>query len=111
MRRRGVVALHGRLEPAQQMRDHPNGYMEGFKKYTSLAVRYKEAVKRWIKKGRPVRTKEEVDHILEEHCKKCDWYDPEKKTCGDCGCKVTNSGVAVLNKIKMATESCPRDKW
>jgi hypothetical protein len=72
---------------------------------------YKEALLRWNRAGRPVRSAEEVDNILATHCMKCDWYDTEAKRCKGCGCKVTTSSVAVFNKIKMATEHCPKELW
>jgi hypothetical protein len=72
---------------------------------------YKEALMRWNSAGRPVRTDDEVKEILEKHCIKCDWYDPDKKRCRGCGCKVSSSSFAVINKIKMATEHCPKEKW
>lgn len=72
---------------------------------------YKAALSRWNKAGRPTRSPERVEEILETHCKRCDWYDPTKKRCKGCGCKVTNGAVAVINKIKMATETCPKNIW
>lgn len=72
---------------------------------------YQAALRRWISGGRPTRSSEEVAEILETHCKKCDWYDSEKGRCKGCGCRVTSSSVAVLNKIKMATEHCPKELW
>jgi len=72
---------------------------------------YKEALLRWNKAGRPVRSKEEVEMIHETHCKNCDWYDSEKKRCKGCGCRVTVGELAVLNKIKMKTEHCPKELW
>jgi hypothetical protein len=76
---------------------------------------YKEALIRWNKAGRPKRTQEEVEEIYTTHCnppgKPCEWYDPEQSRCKGCGCKVTVGSVAVFNKIKMATEQCPKGKW
>lgn len=72
---------------------------------------YKEALVRWNKAGRPVRSAEEVEEIITAHCKPCDWYDAEAKRCKGCGCKVTTSSVAVFNKAKMLTEHCPKELW
>lgn len=72
---------------------------------------YKEALLKWNKAGRPVRTAEEVETILTTHCKKCDWFDPDANRCKGCGCKVTNSSVAIFNKLKMKTEKCPKGLW
>jgi len=83
------------------------------KEYPSLStqmVAYKDALIRWHKAGKPIRSDPEVNNIVEK-CKKCDWYDSEKKRCRGCGCKVTNGGIAILNKAKMATEHCPKGLW
>jgi hypothetical protein len=94
--------------------DTPDG--KGVKDYPPMSLQlwtYKEALVRWQKAGRPTRTDEEVDQILKEHCteKQCDWYDPEKKRCRGCGCRVTDSGYAIVNKVRMATEHCPKERW
>jgi len=73
---------------------------------------FKEALIKWNKAGRPTRTQEEVDHIHREFCAvPCEWYDEGAGRCRGCGCKVTTGSIAVFNKIKMATEHCPKDKW
>lgn len=76
---------------------------------------YKEALIRWNKAGRPTRTKEEVVHIEGTFCnppgKACEWYDSKQKRCLGCGCKVTVGSIAVLNKIRMGTEHCPKELW
>jgi hypothetical protein len=75
------------------------------------AISYTEALARWTAAGRPERSDKDVERIFHEHCKPCKWYDPKKHICRGCGCRVADSGVAVLNKIRMATEHCPRDLW
>ncbi len=72
---------------------------------------YAEAVARWTAAGRPERPDKEVERIFNKNCKTCKWFDPEKQICRGCGCRVAETGVAVLNKIKMATEHCPRELW
>lgn len=82
--------------------------------YPALSMQlwsYKEALVRWKKAGYPVRTDEEVKEIHEKKCVPCSWYDKDKKRCKGCGCRVSAGSVAVLNKIKMATEHCPREEW
>lgn len=74
-------------------------------------ISWKEAIRKWREAGKPKRSDEEVKAILETHCKGCSWYDADKRRCKGCGCKVTDGGVAVFNKIRMATEHCPRDFW
>ena len=75
------------------------------------AISYTEALARWTAAGRPERSDKEVERIFHQCCKTCKWYDPEKQICRGCGCRVAESGYAVLNKIKMATENCPRNLW
>jgi len=72
---------------------------------------YKDALVRWKKAGYPVRSDAEVAKIHETKCKPCSWYDPKKKRCKGCGCRVSVGSVAVFNKIKMATEHCPKELW
>lgn len=72
---------------------------------------YKEALIRWAKAGRPKRTQEEVERIHSTLCKPCEWYDAEQERCRGCGCKVTTGGLAIFNKLKMATEKCPKGKF
>jgi len=72
---------------------------------------YAEALAQWTAAGRPERLDKEVERIFNQLCKPCKWYDPEKEICRGCGCRVAESGYAVLNKIKMETEHCPRDLW
>ena len=72
---------------------------------------YWQAVKTWVASGRPTRSNEEVEQIHSNYCSRCDWYNKEGQRCKGCGCKVRAEGWAVLNKIKMATEHCPRNFW
>jgi len=75
------------------------------------AYSYAEALARWTAAGQPVRPDKEVERIFNDNCKTCKWFDPKKQICRGCGCRVAVNGVAVLNKIKMATEHCPRELW
>ncbi len=75
------------------------------------AASYAAAVARWTAAGRPERSDKEVERIFHQFCKTCDWFDPDKQICRGCGCRVAEGGYAVQNKIKMATENCPRDLW
>jgi hypothetical protein len=84
------------------------------KKYPSLtrqAENYAIALAKWTAAKFPVRTNEEIKFIFSQHCAKCDWFDLKKKRCKNCGCRVTTSSIAIVNKIKMATEHCPRGLW
>ena len=74
-------------------------------------LRYGKAVARWVKAGRPVRTPDEVARIYDDLCRPCDDFDVEKETCKVCGCPVRKSAKALRNKIGMATEHCPGEKW
>ncbi len=79
--------------------------------FTERAARYSRAVRRWIAAGRPVRPDAEVEQVFKTHCQPCGHYDAEKKACVICGCRVRRGGVALVNKIRMATEHCPIGEW
>ncbi|MHC4686763.1 MAG: hypothetical protein ACYTEW_20995 [Planctomycetota bacterium] len=70
---------------------------------------YAQALARWTAAGFPVRSQAEVGRIYEEFCTPCTYLVGGR--CRKCGCGVNQSRVAVLNKIKMATEDCPEGKW
>jgi hypothetical protein len=92
------------VEKAQKNKSYPA--------ISSQLWSFKEALIKWNKAGRPTRTQEEVKHIHREFCAMpCEWYDEGAGRCRGCGCKVTTGSIAVFNKIKMATEHCPKDKW
>jgi len=78
---------------------------------TQKVVRYTRALSRWIKAGRPVREKSEIVKIFETHCEPCEAFDERSASCSHCGCRVNTSHIAPLNKIAMATEQCPLEKW
>lgn len=69
------------------------------------------AIARWSRSGFKCRTDEEVAQIYRAHCGPCDARDQEVDACRLCGCNVRSEGIAVRNKLKMATEKCPRGKW
>lgn len=107
-----LIKSHPADKPLPTDTQTPDGEpVPNYPKMTLQVWLYKEALLRWNAAGRPVRSPEEIERIHNTHCKRCTWYDPEKKRCKGCGCKVTKGAVAVLNKIKMATEHCPRELW
>ena len=71
---------------------------------------YAAAVSRWLAAGRPVRTDEKVGELL-EICQdnRCGKY--RDGQCLACGCRVNSSGWALTNKLRMATEDCPKGMW
>jgi hypothetical protein len=78
------------------------------------AVTWAQAVASWKLKGSPERSDEEVLRIYHQFCAStppCRWFDSEHKRCKGCGCGVSPDGPAVFNKIKMATQHCPRGLW
>ena len=72
---------------------------------------YSRALYRWVKARRPLRSEAEIKWIFETHCKPCEAYDTKGSLCSHCGCRVNLMKTAPLNKIAMATEECPLDKW
>ena len=71
---------------------------------------YVAAIRRWRKAGRPRRSDAEVDFLL-AICRACPLYDADKKRCRQRGCRATASKTALVNKLRMATESCPIGRW
>ena len=72
---------------------------------------YTRALSRWIKAGQPVREEREIVLLFETHCQKCESFNEKSSSCNHCGCKVNTLHIAPLNKIAMATEHCPLEKW
>jgi hypothetical protein len=83
----------------------------GDSRITSDIATYGHAVLRWLAAGRPVRSPEEVAAIFRDHCLGCEFYNAQSGRCKICGCRVKREGHAVLNKIAMATEHCPKRYW
>lgn len=77
---------------------------------TRTVSNWREANKRWEAAGKPVRTDEEVQEII-QICEGCEHYNAKAKQCKLCGCFCRKKGMARFNKPKMATESCPIGKW
>ena len=75
------------------------------------AFSYAEAVAQWTAAGMPERSDKEVERIFNGFCKPCRWFHRRRQICRGCGCRIADKGFAVTNKIKMATEHCPRDLW
>lgn len=73
------------------------------------ATKWIAAIAKWKHAGSPNRTDEEVDSLV-KICKGCEYYSP-KGACRVCGCTISNGEWAVLNKARMATETCPKGKW
>lgn len=84
-----------------------------------------QALARWMVAGCPTRSNTEVERCL-RICVNCptDNYVPDNPKCtGEacrmktggrcklCGCGVSKSRIAVINKIRMATEDCPKRHW
>jgi hypothetical protein len=81
-------------------------------KFGDKVVHYLEAIRKWVAKGRPTRSKEEVEKLFRDHCQGCDRYDKEKHACKTCGCQVSDANASPLkNKLAMATEHCPLGRF
>ena len=78
---------------------------------TTKMLRYTRAIARWIKAGRPARLREDVAQIYYENCVPCSEMDGKTGQCRVCGCHIGLKTSPLLNKIAMATEHCPLDKW
>ncbi len=89
----------------------PEGEAPNYPPLSMQAWFYKEALIRWNKAGRPKRSDEEVQELLDGHCTVCSWYDPKWKRCKGCGCAISEGSIAIFNKLRMGTEHCPQEKW
>ena len=68
---------------------------------------YSMAVAKWVAAGKPQRTQEEIDATL-AICAGCEMFiDDGRPRCRLCGCSVNSQPNGLINKIAMATESCP----
>ena len=76
---------------------------------TKKLSNYRKAIVKWISAGRPVRSDEEVERIYNQFCNSCEFK--LNRSCILCGCKVNKAKSALFNKIKMATEECPKGFW
>lgn len=69
-----------------------------------MAANYAAAQARDFIAGKPRRTEEELEHILEV-CRSCtDHFRPSDQTCSLCGCPIAD-------KSPLAREHCPIGKW
>lgn len=81
------------------------------RRLTSFAA----AEARWFAAGQPVRDEHRINEIF-GICRRCEHFTPgdseDKGSCRVCGCQLKKFG-GLLNKIAMATESCPAQpaKW
>jgi len=80
---------------------------------------YAKALARWSAAGLPIRSDEQVEELY-SICSGCEEF--EDDTCTVCGCPVKRQDKmtgrkkvrrlsALRNKLRMATERCPRGKW
>lgn len=71
---------------------------------------YAASLSRWIAAGRPVRPDGDVADLLTIcQANQCGQY--RDGQCLACGCRVNSSGWAIVNKLRMATENCPKGLW
>jgi hypothetical protein len=75
------------------------------------AFSYAEAVAQWTAAGMPERSDKEVERIFTGFCKPFRWFHRRRQIWRGCGCRAADKGFVITNKIKMATEHCPRNLW
>ena len=54
--------------------------------------------------GLKTRTDEEAEALVEQHCKKCEFFITESSRCSQCGC-------FLALKTTWKSEHCPVGKW
>jgi hypothetical protein len=79
--------------------------------YLKQLRNYAHATTAWVKNDMPSRSDAEVMDILNNKCMPCEHYEKSKGRCRVGGCRLNLSATAVANKIRMATEHCPKGKW
>lgn len=79
-----------------------------------IVHRYVSAVERWKAAGSPQRTAKEIAAVL-AICEACEHFQRGllRNSCKVCGCSLNAFEKGLVNKIAMATESCPLNppKW
>lgn len=106
--------VQGRV-PKKGLTDEENALIrEGAERLglVDMAKQYARSLLRWGRAGFPQRSNKEVERIYETACGPCDRRTEKYgfSQCTLCGCRVSPNGMAVRNKIKMATETCPEDR-
>lgn len=71
---------------------------------------YAAAVVNYAVGGFQSRTEAEVERLL-AICRACDRFNERRQSCSLCGCRCHSGGGALTNKLKMATERCPINRW
>lgn len=69
-----------------------------------------QALAKHVGDGMRQRTQEEINDILENHCKGCPFFNGTVCTHNKCGCKV-NAGKVFFNKLAWKSEKCPDGRW
>lgn len=77
---------------------------------TQKALHYVAAVVQHYATGANTRPNEEVEALL-TICQQCENYNSVLEICRVCGCRCTNGSNAFFNKLRMASQHCPRGKW
>lgn len=75
-----------------------------------MVTGYARAVAEWVMAGGPTRDDAEIARIL-AICEQCPTGRYDGRSCKVCGCNVNSSSVALVNKLAMATQSCPEGHW
>ena len=71
------------------------------------AWNYSAAVTAWMLAGSPTRSQAEIDRLLAV-CQACPHFaSGARPHCRLCGCSLNSAPDGLMNKIAMATESCP----
>jgi hypothetical protein len=76
---------------------------------------YAKEIRRWQKAGRPIRSDAEVERLYvlcSSQTEPCRFFKPPRKEgkkgrCLLCGCRINIGRYGLLNKLRMATTSCP----
>jgi len=109
----GGVWIPDRTSPAAAIADHTSPEPKTPREKTPVekAVKYAVAVTRWVAAGMPNRSDAEVERIYGICNAPCKFFRQGSQVCRLCGCRLAGGGSAWKNKIRMATETCPKKYW
>lgn len=77
--------------------------------FIGAATSYAMAYAHWVAAGQPVRSTEDQQEIIQEHCIPCQFFRPNGPRCELCGCSLKLKS----ERLTWATTHCPANppRW
>jgi hypothetical protein len=104
-----------RVQKAKPLRKSIKNDVQAMPSWMTRAKTFVSAEARWIAAGRPMRSDDQMAEIF-AICESCEFFvgrvNGGEGVCRLCGCNLKRIG-GILNKIRMATETCPANppRW